>query len=162
MSEAAPPRPDEAELRHMRESLAAKGGHTMVRSEVLGWQRAWSASDRQVLERHLTRVGAARFRRSGDDGYVLCVDAQDRTAMIIAPGYLAFPRHWVNSECSPDWPGVTLSTFGRRPAAPSSSRTPPARPVRQPRQPRPVEEAPKFCPRCFLQLTPSGTCGNCD
>ncbi|WP_300077382.1 hypothetical protein [Propioniciclava sp.] len=155
----AVPRPDDAELQHLREALAAKGGHTMVRSEVLGWQRSWSAADRQVLERHLTRVGAARFRRSADDGYIRCVDAQDRTAMVIAPGYVMFPRHWVNSECSPDWPGVTLSTFGRRPAAPSTNRTPPARTVRQPRR---VEEEPKFCPRCFLQLTPSGTCGNCD
>ena len=154
-----PTRPTALELDTLRTSVAAPGRRTMSRREVLGWHKRWSPGDVHLLDRHLERTGAARFSRTADDGYIRCVDAQDRTAMVIAPGYVMFPRHWVNSECSPDWPGVTLSTFGRRPAAPSTNRTPPARTVRQPRR---VEEEPKFCPRCFLQLTPSGTCGNCD
>lgn len=156
--------PDEAELQHARESLAARGGHTMVRSEVMAWQRAWSASDKQILQRHLTRVGAVRFRRSADGGYVGCVDSQDRTTMVIAPGYVTFPPQWVNAECSPDWPGVTLSTYGRRPSPAPAGRATTSRTPAQPSRPtrRTSAEEPRFCPRCFLQLTTAGVCGNCD
>lgn len=130
----------------------------MTRAEVLAWNKRWSEPDAQILVRHLERVGAVRFSRTADDTYIRCVDAQDRTVMVIAPGYLTFPRPWVNDECSPDWPGIALSTLGVRPA---TTRTPPRRPEARRAPPR-VEVAPKFCPRCFLQLTTTGACGNCD
>lgn len=160
-------RPDQAELQRMRESVAAKGGHTMLRSEVLRWNRRWSAGDLALLERHLGRVGAVRFRRAADGEYVSCVDPQNRLAMVIAPGYLAFPRHWVNDECAPDWPGVALSTFGVRsdPVVSSGAGRAPGRARKAPRGSttrRIPEKEPVFCPRCFLQLTTTGTCPSCD
>lgn len=163
MSETPDPRrPDARELDRLKESLSAPGRRTMTRAEVLGWNRRWSASDTQTLVRHLERVGAVRFNRTGDDAYVRCLDPQDRVVMVVAPGYLTFPRPWVNEECAPDWPGIALSTLGsrapepvkrasRRPAEPRERRTPPR-----------AESAPQFCPRCFLQLTTTGACGNCD
>ncbi len=162
MGEPNSRRPDQTELERLKEAVSGKGGRTMVRSEVLSWNRRWSASDKDTLVRHLGRVGAVRFRGVPGDTYVRCFDAQDRIAMVIAPGYLTFPRHWVNDECAPDWPGIALSTFGLR-AAPA----PAAKAARAPRTPRattpkPVEKAPSFCPRCFLQLTPSGACPSCD
>ena len=77
-----------------------------------------------------------------------------------------FPRHWVNDECAPDWPGVALSTFGVR-SDPVVS-TGAGRATRAPKAPRGSttrripEKEPAFCPRCFLQLTTTGTCPSCD
>lgn len=148
------------------EAMDAVGGRTLARSEVLSWNRRWSAADKQVLVRHLDRVGAVRFRLVGEGGFVRCLDPQDRAALVVAPGYLVFAPHWVNQECAEDWPGIALSTV-RSPAVPaapastsratSATRAPRREPVR-----RPVEKAPEFCPRCFLQLTTSGTCPGCD
>lgn len=170
-SQPATNRPDTIELERLRASLAAPGRRTMTRAEALDWNSHWSDADNQVLVRHLARVGATRFSRTADDAYVRCVDAQDRTVMVIAPGYLTFPKPWVNEECAPDWPGITLSTFGLRPPAPRTSgtrttgtRAPAARTPRTPaaKTPARVERVPKYCPRCFLELTTTGVCGNCD
>lgn len=130
----------------------------MSRAEVLAWNKRWSESDTQTLVRHLDRVGVAHFSRTAEDAYIRCIDSQNRTVMAIAPGYVTFPRAWVNDECSPDWPGITLSTLGLRPVT-----TRPPAPRAEPRRaPARVEPEPKFCPRCFLELTTTGTCGNCD
>ncbi|MDO5534665.1 MAG: hypothetical protein Q4F65_08445 [Propionibacteriaceae bacterium] len=180
-------RPDEAELERLQAAVAAKGGRTMVRSEVLGWNRRWSEADREILVRHLGRVGAARFRGVADESYIRCLDAQDRIAMVIAPGYLTFPRHWVNAECAPDWPGIALSTFGQRSDAGSGGSrraggaggsgggrsggsgsgsrapgAPRARAASSAASRKAPEKAPAFCPRCFLQLTTTGACPSCD
>ena len=163
-SQPAANRPDTTELERLRASLAAPGRRTMTRAEVLDWNRHWSDADTQVLERHLARVGAARFNRTADDAYIRCVNAQDRTVMVIAPGYVTFPDPWTNEECSPEWGGLTLSTYGLRAAGPRTAaraaRTPRAQAAR--RTPARVEQPPKFCPNCFLELTTTGVCGNCD
>lgn len=54
-------------------------------------ERRWSASDTQIVTRHLDRVGAVRFSRTADDSYARCVDSADRLVMVIARGYLVFP-----------------------------------------------------------------------
>lgn len=157
--DAADRRPDDTELARLRESVAAPGRRSMTRREALSWERRWSASDTQIVTRHLDRVGAVRFSRTADDSYVRCVDSADRLVMVIARGYLVFPRQWANHECAPDWRGIALSTFGVRPgpaASPAPTRTPAKR------TPRRHEPEPAFCPRCFLQLTTTGVCGNCD
>lgn len=85
-------RPNTTELENLRASVAAPGRRTMSRREVLGWNRRWSAADTDVLDRHLQRTGATRFYRTADNGYVRCLDAQDRLVMVVAPGYLVFER----------------------------------------------------------------------
>lgn len=145
-------RPNTTELENLRASVAAPGRRTMSRREVLGWNRRWSAADTDVLDRHLQRTGATRFYRTADNGYVRCLDAQDRLVMVVAPGYLVFERPWTNHEVDPDWLGIALSTPGAAPAPVTrATRTPPR-----------TEPQPAFCPRCFLQLTTTGACGNCD
>lgn len=141
--------------------MEAHGGRTMARSEVLAWNIRWSAADKQLLARHLDRVGAVRFRLLAAEGLVRCVDAQDRNALVIAPGHLLFPAHWVNDECAPDWPGIALSTLGQ-PATGAATGTSTGRAPRRGPVRRPPEREPQFCPRCFLQLTTSGTCPSCD
>ena len=163
-SQPAARRPDPKEGERLRTSLAAPGRRTMTRAEVVAWNGRWSDADREVLIRHLARVGAARFSRTADGAYVRCVDAQDRTVMIIAPGYVTFPTPWVNEECAPDWPGIALSTFGSGPAprAATTQRPGTARPASAQRTPAHREKEPRYCPRCFLELTTTGVCGNCD
>ena len=135
----------------------------MARSEVHGWNRRWSGNDTDILDRHLQRTGVARFSRTADDRYIRCFDAQDRLVMVIAPGYVVFEGPWANHECDPEWLGIALSTLG---ASASTPRTPTSR-SQSPRATTPRTQTrsapePKFCPRCFLQLTTTGACGNCD
>lgn len=152
-------RPSETDLEQLRASVSAPGRRTMSRREVLGWNKRWSPADLGLLDRHLERTGAVRFNRTADDGYIRCLDAHDRLVCVIAPGYLLFERAWVNDECDPEWHGVPLSTLGRPAPAP---RTPSARASGpSPRTPRRTEAPPAYCPRCFLQLTATGACGNC-
>lgn len=153
-------RPSDSELEKLHAQVAAPGRRTMARREVLGWNRRWSRADTDLIDRHLQRTGVARFSRTADDGYIRCVDAQDRLVMVIAPGYVVFEGPWANHECDPEWLGIALSTLGSAPLAPRA----PARAPRAstPRTPPRTTPEPKFCPRCFLQLTTTGACGNCD
>ncbi len=156
-------RPDDAELERLRASVEAPGRRTMSRREALGWNRRWSTEDVELLTRHVDRVGAVRFNRTGDDHYIRCIDAQDRTIMVIAWGYVHFARPWANAECDPEWQGIALSTWAaRQPPAPVATKPAASRTPRVPRTPPRAEQAPTFCPRCFLQVTTTGVCGNCD
>ncbi len=155
-------RPDDVELERLRASVEAPGRRTMSRREVLAWNRRWTAADVDLLTRHVDRVGAVRFTRTSDGHYVRCIDTQDRTVMVIAWGYVQFARPWANAEASPDWLGIPLSTWAARQPVPPPVTRPAARTPREPRTPPRVEQAPTFCPRCFLQVTTTGVCGNCD
>lgn len=155
-------RPDDEELERLRASVEAPGRRTMSRREALAWNRRWSTADIELLTRHIDRVGAVRFDRTVDGNYIRCIDAQDRTIMVIAWGYVHFARPWANAECSPDWLGFTLSTWATRQTFPPSVGKSPATKPTPRRTPPRVEQAPTFCPKCFLQVTTTGVCGNCD
>lgn len=169
MTSSANRRPDDAELARLMENVKAKGGRTLLRSEVLAWNLRWSDGDKTIVARQLDRVGAVRFRSTAGDGYVRCVNPHDRVVMVIAPGYLLFPRAMVNQDCAPDWPGIALSTFGiARSAAPvkrakkTASAAKKTSTVTRPAVKRLTEPEPTFCPRCFLQMTTAGVCPSCD
>ena len=118
---------------------------TFTRQQALAWYPRWSYTDREVVGRHLDRLGVRTFYTTDTEGYIGCVDAHGTHVMYFASGYAWFPRAQFAADCDDDWPlGFQLSSFEDRvPPTPSQ------------------REGTQVCPIHNIALPLSGVCDEC-
>jgi hypothetical protein len=132
----------------------AMQGRRLSRTEVLAWNAPWSSRDRVWITAALDAVpNGVYVVPPSDDGHI-GVWINNGRALVIYPGYLAWPGGRWTKDLPPglfpdmqgdghdQWHG--LSTFWPNPGGP----TIPERPA-------------QICPICRMELPSTGVCDDC-
>jgi hypothetical protein len=118
----------------MVDESAEERRRLMTHAEVFAWYSGWSYTDREIVDRHIDRLGVQTFYTTPSENYVGCHNADGINVMYLAATYVQFTRAEFAAGCDePDWPlGIRLSGFIEK----------------EPRQATPKDG--EICPICWL------------